>query len=158
MPESWKYYNQRLDMQSLKSILQKGKNFNFFICGPEKMTEALVDEITAWKEKQSPIHTETFGQNKTNINPIDNKKVIQVHFVKSNKTIEWDHDYRNILEFAESNDIRLEAGCMFGECGACSTKLVSGDVGYNYETATKPVKGNCLVCSCHPVSDISLDA
>ena len=157
LPESWKYYNQRLDMQSLKSILQKGKNFNFYICGPEKMTQTLVEEITIWKGKQSPIHTENFGQNNANINPIDNKKVIQVHFVKSNKTVEWDHDYRNILEFAESNDIRLEAGCMFGECGACSTKLVSGNVGYNYETATKSVKGNCLVCSCHPISDISLD-
>ena len=158
LPESWKYYNQRLDMLSLKSILQKGKHFNFYICGPEKMTQTLVDEITIWKGKQSPVQTETFGLNNANINPIDNKKVIQVHFVKSNKTVEWDHDYRNILEFAESNDIRLEAGCMFGECGACSTKLVSGNVGYNYETATKPAKGNCLVCSCHPVSDISLDA
>lgn len=156
--DSWEYHNKRLDMQSLKSILQKKKHFNFYICGPEGMMEFLVNEIAIWKGKHSPIHTEAFGTNKTNINQIDNKKVIQVHFIKSNKTVEWDHDYKNILEFAESNDIRLEAGCMFGECGACSTKLVDGSVDYNYETATKAVKGNCLPCSCHPTSNISLDA
>ena len=70
----------------------------------------------------------------------------------------WDNDYTNLLEFAESNGVSLEAGCMFGECGACNTKLESGDVTYNYNTAVKPAKGNCLPCSCHPKSDIRLNA
>lgn len=158
LPETWQSHHKRLDVDSLKSILQNGKHFNFYICGPEKMKETLIDGITQWKGKESPIHTETFGQSNANVNQVDPLKVVQVKFLKSNKTVEWDADYRNILEFAESNDIRLEAGCMFGECGACSTKLVAGSVDYNYQTATKPVKGNCLPCSCHPVSDIVLDA
>jgi ferredoxin-NADP reductase/sterol desaturase/sphingolipid hydroxylase (fatty acid hydroxylase superfamily) len=156
--DSYSYHYQRTDISSLKSILPKGKHFNFYICGPENMTTSLIKEITTWKGKQSPVHTESFGQNNTNINPVDSKKIIQVHFLKSNKTVEWDPEYRNLLEFAESNDIPLEAGCMFGECGACSTKVVSGSFGYNYETATKPDKGNCLPCSCHPISDLTLDA
>ena len=155
---SWQYHYQRIDILSLKNILPNGKHFNFYICGPEKMTEYLVNEITIWKGKKSRIQTESFARNNVNKNLIDNKKVIQIHFVKSNKTVEWDYEYRNILEFAESNDIWMEAGCMFGECGACSTKVVEGSFDYNYETATKPVKGNCLPCSCHPVTDISLEA
>lgn len=158
LPDSWQLHNNRIDIHSLKSILQKGKHFNFFICGPEKMMEYLVNEIDIWKGKNSPVQKETFQVSQVGQNQIVNKKVIQVHFAKSNKTVEWDHESRNILEFAESNEIRMEAGCMFGECGACSTKVVAGDFDYNYETATKPVKGNCLPCSCHPVSDISLDA
>jgi ferredoxin-NADP reductase len=156
--DSWHYNYQRADISALKSILQKGKHFNFYVCGPEKMTESLVKEIAIWKGNLSPVHTESFGQNNAGISQVDNKKTIQVHFVKSNKTVEWDHEYRNILEFAESNDIRMEAGCMFGECGACSTKVIDGSFDYNYETATKPVKGNCLPCSCHPTSDLRLDA
>lgn len=156
--ETWEYYFKRIDIQSLKSILPERRHFNFYICGPEKMAEYLISEITAWKGKQCPIHTEAFSTNRSVKTQIDSNKVMQVHFMKSNKTIEWDHDYRNILEFAESNDIHLEAGCMFGECGACSTKIVSGSVDYNYNTAIKPAKGNCLPCSCHPVSDINLDA
>jgi len=158
MPDSWQCHNKRVDLESLKSILPKGKHFNFYICGPEKMMESLVREIGIWQGKDSPVHTETFKTSQAGQTQADSKKVIKVHFARSNKTVEWDHEYRNILEFAESNEIRMEAGCMFGECGACSTKVVAGEFGYNYETATKPVKGNCLPCSCHPVSDISLDA
>ncbi len=155
---SWECHSKRLDMESLKTILQKHKHYNFYICGPEKMTEYLVNEITTWKGPKSHILTETFGANTNRRNQIDNKKVIQVHFKRSKKIVEWDHDHRNILEFAESNGIHMEAGCMFGECGACSTKIVDGNVDYNYHTATKAMKGNCLPCSCHPISDLCLDA
>ena len=158
IPDAWECHHNRIDIQSLKSLLHKGKHFNFFICGPEKMMESLVNEIGIWKGKNSPVHTETFRAMQADQYQADHKKVIQVHFARSNKTVEWDHEYRNILEFAESNEIRMEAGCMFGECGACSTKVVAGNIAYNYETAAKPVKGNCLPCSCHPLSDISLDA
>jgi len=156
--DSWEYHNKRVDMQSLESILQNRRHFNFYICGPDEMSGSLVKEIKIWKGRHSPIHVETFSTNKDGKNQIDNKKVMQVHFIKSNKTIEWDHDYKNILEFAESNDIILEAGCTFGECGACSTKIVAGRVEYNYNTAARAVRGNCLPCSCHLASDISLDA
>lgn len=86
--KSWEFHTKRLDMQSLKYILQKGKHFNFYICGPEKMMESLANEITIWKGKQSPIHTETFSTKKANHNQIDNSKVLQVYFAKSNKTVE----------------------------------------------------------------------
>ncbi len=158
LQQSWTLHNKRIDLEALKQVLPNNKNFNFYICGPNRMMEVLTKEIASWKGKQSPIYTETFGVHNENAQATENKKVVNIHFSKSNKTIEWDPDFKNILEFAESNDIRMEAGCMFGECGACSTKLAAGTVDYNYETATKPVKGNCLPCSCHPSSDITIDA
>jgi ferredoxin-NADP reductase len=154
----WQYHATRLDMDVLKTILPGKKNFNFYICGPEKMTASFIDGIKLWKGKQSAIYTETFGTEKNTKNKVESNREIQVHFTKSNKSVNWDYDYSNILEFAESNGIRLEAGCMFGECGACSTKIELGNVAYNYNTAIKPAKGNCLPCSCFPTSDIRLDA
>lgn len=156
--DSWQYHAKHLDIDEVKEILPDKRDFNFYICGPEKMTTSLINGINMWKGKRTDIHTETFGIQKKALNQIARAKDIQVHFLKSNKTVKWDHDYTNILEFAESNDVRLEAGCMFGECGACSTKIEKGTVIYNYHTAMKPVKGNCLPCSCHPISDINLDA
>jgi len=158
MYKSWQYHTKRLNMDALQTILPDKRNFNFYICGPEKMASSLINGIKIWKGKRCIIHTETFGIEKKTKGKVVRSKAIQVHFTKSNKTVSWNHDYTNILEFAESNGVSLEAGCMFGECGACSTKVEDGSVDYNYNTAVKPGKGNCLPCSCFPTSDIHLDA
>lgn len=155
---SWGFYHKRLDIADLKSILSRTSQFDTYICGPEKMTTSLIDKIGKWKGDKSKIHTEIFGVQLVNKERALNEQEIQIHFSKSNKTLVWDHNHQNILEFAESNDISLEAGCMFGECGACSTGVEKGNVEYNFQTAAKPGKGNCLPCSCVPVSDIILEA
>ena len=62
--------------------------------------------------------SESFGTQKKTKNQPDLNKEIQVHFTKSDISVAWDDEYANILEFAESNGVSLEAGCMFGECGA----------------------------------------
>lgn len=87
------------------------------------MTSQLVEGIAKWKGHKSKIYTESFGADTDYVLPNDKSKVIQVHFQRSNLTVQWDHEFKNILEFAESKEIILDAGCMFGKCGACSTKL-----------------------------------
>lgn len=154
----WKCFDKRLDMEALKEILPRNRHFNFYLCGPQEMIRMLATEIVKWKGRRSPVHVEDFKNIHKGKNRIEEGKIWQVHFKKSGKIVEWDNEYRNILEFAESNGISMEAGCMFGECGACSTNIVDGKVEYNYTTATKPAKGKCLPCSCYPESDIILDA
>ncbi len=155
--DAWHFHKGRLNIESLKSILPEQKNFSFYICGPKEMNETFTLEINKWKRGKSIVHTETFGiQNESKNNAVTNKEVL-VHFAKTGKTITWDNEHSNILEFAESNGISLEAGCMFGECGACSTKIENGEVAYNFNTAVKPTSGHCLPCSCHPTSNIVLD-
>jgi ferredoxin len=87
-------------------------------------------------------------------------KVKQYRYILKNRVKQWNGimSIANLLEFGESNGIRMEAGCMFGECGACSTNIIEGKVDYNYKTATRPAIGKCLPCSCFPESDIILDA
>ena len=155
---SWHFYHQRLDIDVLKEILPIKGDFSFYMCGPEKMTSSLHREIDSWKGKHTTIYTENFGSETKPGKPQDKSKRIQVHFSKSEKMVEWDHEFTNILEFAASNEVNLEAGCMFGECGACSTKIVEGSVAYNYQTATYPAKEHCLPCSCHPTTNITLEA
>ena len=156
--DSWKFFDKRLDLNNLKELLPQRRRLSFYICGPEGMTAQLVTGIQSWKGKRARVYTENFGTQKKFLKLNDESKELKVHFLKSNKTVQWDHEYMNILEFAESQDVKMEAGCLFGECGACSTKLARGDVGYNYQTATIPTKGRCLPCSCRPITDITIDA
>lgn len=151
-------YLKRLDISILKEILPQKKHLECYVCGPLEMNQMLVAEIIKWKGKKSKVYTEDFkSSQKDSIQRSENRDIL-VHFKKSQKYFQWDNDYRNLLEFAESNGIRMEAGCMFGECGACSTNIIDGEVNYNYDTATKPAKGKCLPCSCFPKSNIILDA
>tara|TARA_R110002050_G_scaffold300717_1_gene471814 strand:- start:23977 stop:26010 length:2034 start_codon:yes stop_codon:yes gene_type:complete len=154
----WECYHRRLDVETIKEILPTNRHFNFYLCGPHEMTQSFMREITNWKGRRSPIHFENFTPIQLGKNRANSNTIVQVNFKKSGKTVEWDNEYRNILEFAESNGIRMEAGCMFGECGACSTNIVEGKVDYNYKTAIKPANGKCLPCSCFPESDLVLDA
>ena len=105
------------------------------------------------------IHTESFCQNRDFDRPgAVPTGHVEVTFARSNRTLPWDSESRNLLEFAESNGIAMEAGCMFGECGACSTRIDHGDIEYNYTTAMQPKPGHCLPCSCRPKSAITLEA
>jgi ferredoxin-NADP reductase len=155
---SWQFFNKRLDMDFLKQQFSNHRKLSFYICGPEKMTAELTEGIISWKGRRASVYTENFGTQKVGVKIQDGSKELNVYFAKSNKAVQWDHDYHNILEFAESHDVKLEAGCMFGECGACSTQLISGSVDYHHQTATSPAKGNCLPCSSFPTSDITLNA
>ncbi len=130
---------------------------DIYLCGPDAMMQELTRGLTDLGIAEERIHTESFNQGKDGE---DSSAVGQheVTFLRSGKTFTWDNEYRNILEFAESNGITLDAGCMFGECGACATKVAEGEVTYNYNTATKPQPGQCLVCSCRPASKLTLDA
>ncbi len=156
--KTWKCFNKRLDIKSLMEVLPGNKHLSFYICGPQPMTQMLVTEIAKWKGNKSTLQVEDFKSIQPGKSRIEQEKTIQVHFKKSGKIVEWDNEYRNLLEFAESNGIRMEAGCMFGECGACSTNIPEGKVDYNYKTAIQPAKGKCLPCSCFPESDIILDS
>ena len=157
LPDGWDFHFNRMTLESLKNILPSKNPCNIYYCGPEGMTTTLLPEIRDWKGKRTPIQTEKFGIQQTHSSIPSESKSALVQFTRSGASIEWDPEQRNLLEFAESNGISMEAGCMFGECGACSVKLLDGEVTYNYDTATQPSKGNCLPCSCYPASDIQLD-
>jgi len=152
----WKINEGMLSMEKLKFVLPIKKKFDIYLCGPAAMNDFFAKGINAWKGRKAKVNTENFGGKFASRSVV--AKDVQIHFIRSNKTLKWDNEYTNLLEFAESNGVSMEAGCTFGECGACSVKIHKGEVGYNYHTAVKPVKRNCLPCSCHPTSDIELNA
>ncbi|RUO40982.1 (Fe-S)-binding protein [Pseudidiomarina aestuarii] len=62
-----------------------------------------------------------------------------------------------LLEAMEAANIDTHYHCRDGFCGACRTKLVSGDVYYINEPLAFVRPGDCLPCCCVPASDLDLD-
>jgi len=145
-------------------------NIDHYICGPGAMMNFIAADLKKLGVTDEKIHTESFN-NETNgptleadeyellaspDNSID--KAIEITFTQSGTTLQWDDRYQSILEFAEANDVEISSGCLFGDCGTCLTKIKEGEVKYVHPTLVKPGPGNCLPCSCIPVSKLILEA
>jgi ferredoxin len=80
-----------------------------------------------------------------------------VTFERSGVVVHWDMACGDLLHFAEANGVEINAGCRYGDCGACLTSIVSGEVEYLHEIGADPHENTCLPCSCKPSTDLILD-
>lgn len=156
---------------NIQTILQitKEPHLDYYICGPGPMMIYITGELEKLGVNKGNIHIESFNKNdqsleeemlellpdQENLRP---DTEFSIEFLQSGKKIKWDARYRSILEFAEGNDIEINSGCLFGDCGTCLTELKEGDVRYMHQTLITADKGKCLPCSCIPVSNVVLNA
>jgi ferredoxin len=81
-----------------------------------------------------------------------------VNFVESGKGLCWPPSARNLLEFAEANNISVHSGCRSGNCGSGQTRIISAEIehcqSYNYQAEA----GTCLLYVCTPKATIELEA
>jgi ferredoxin-NADP reductase len=152
---------ERVSVELFKKVLGVN-NFDFYICGPPPMMESLVKDLGAWGVPENRIHFEAFG-------PASVKKVAQpaaavapeggheIHFTRSNKRLTWTGG-GSLLEFAESNGIRIDSGCRAGSCGTCATAVREGKFDYLRKPDIEIEKGSCLVCVSVPKSSLAIDA
>lgn len=66
-----------------------------------------------------------------------------------------------VLESSEQNGVLIPSGCRQGNCGTCTTKLLSGNVQMDNEQALTEelrARGFILPCVSRPLSNLVLDA
>ncbi len=136
--------------------------YQFYICGPGPMLEAMVPALEDWGVAEANIHYEAFGpaslarpqsqetEKDTASNPVS------VTFSRSGKTVTWDGNELSLLDLAEKNGIEVEAGCRAGGCGLCQTTIEEGEVKYLQSPDYSPESGCCLLCISQPVRDLTL--
>lgn len=152
-----------LSVDVLKRHL-KTSNYEFYICGPPPMMEAIVKALLDWGVPEADIRFEVFG-------PASVKKVqkpepageaagagFKVELTRSRKSLVWTQGAGTLLELAEANGIKINSGCRAGNCGTCVTAVKRGNVSYLVKPASNPAPGSVLVCIAHPNGDIALDA
>lgn len=155
-------HNGRIDVNQFRQELAL-KPYQFYICGPTPMMENIVTELDNWGVPPDRVHFEAFGpasiKRPEKLTQRDlSKKEIEVVFSKSGKVFSWQDGMGSLLEFAEANGIRIDSGCRVGSCGTCQTAIRSGEVLYEISPDFDPEPGNCLLCSCIPKTNVTLEA
>lgn len=140
------------------------KPCHFYICGPTNMLESLVPALDDWGVPDEHIHFEAFGPSSikrkqsavtAQVQATDTE--IVVTFARSGRQLPWQPEAGNLLDFAESNGIVVNSGCRAGSCGSCQTAIESGEVSYRQHPDYDPDAGTCLLCSCTPKTDVTLE-
>ncbi|MCP4171456.1 MAG: 2Fe-2S iron-sulfur cluster binding domain-containing protein [Fuerstiella sp.] len=164
-------FQGRISVDYLNRTLASN-NYDFYICGPPPMMKSLVADLREWGVPPTSIHTEAFGASSVQVlsaamksetegesrNSGDVTAGHSVNFLKSCKTGTWNDATPNLLSFAESLDINIDAGCRAGSCGSCVTAIRSGCVKYLETPGYSCDDNTCLPCVAIPDGQLDLDA
>lgn len=66
-------------------------------------------------------------------------------------------DHSSLLAALEAHQIDVEYQCRAGYCGACRTRLISGQVDWLSEPLAFIQPGEILPCCCRPQGDIEIE-
>ncbi len=145
--------------------LLPSSNYDFYICGPGPMMDAITQQLAKWGVPEASVHFESFGRasvKKKGAAPgepeVEAGPGIEVTFAKSDKTLPWDPSIGSLLDFALSNGVVINSGCQAGNCGTCLTAVKEGEVDYLQEPGAIPEEGSCLTCISVPKADLTLEA
>jgi ferredoxin-NADP reductase len=153
-----------IDLALLRRTLPHGRH-QFYVCGPPPMMQSLVPALREWGVQADDIRFEAFGPASVRpTGPVSNEPAvatsacIDVRFSRSGRTLAWDGQDANLLDFAERHGLAVDSGCRSGSCGACQTRLLSGVVTYADKPDHDLAKGHCLLCVGRPQSALVLEA
>lgn len=143
---------------SLEEILnQYGKNnLDFYLCGPEMMTNKLIEDLQYLGISKEKIHRELFlitTQNHTN-----NSQKAQVSAKVFGKTYQFEtEEGKTILQSGLNQNVPLPFSCQSGLCGMCKMKCTEGKVRMKSNqvlTENELKEGYVLTCQSLPQSGI----
>lgn len=143
--------------------LLPSNNFDFYICGPPPMMEAITGGLREWGVPDDDIHFEAFGPATVKTAKVEaaaapDQVPIEIEFARSGKTLNWDPKAASLLDFALDHGIPIDSGCRAGNCGTCVTALRAGEVNYVVEPGSPVEAGSCLACISVPKTNLTLDA
>jgi ferredoxin-NADP reductase len=152
-----------VDLPLLRRTLPHGRH-QFYVCGPPPMMQSLVPALREWGVQAADIHFEAFGPASVRPSgPVNNEPAaatsasMAVQFSRSGRTLSWDGQDANLLDFAERHGLAVDSGCRSGSCGTCQTRLLSGVVTYADRPDHDIPKGQCLLCVGKPQTALVLD-
>ena len=155
-------HHGRVDVPLLRNTLKLAR-YQFYVCGPKPMMEALVPGLEQWGVASGDIHYESFGpatlvKREKPALAATEAQPVTITFSRSGKCLTWDPAADSLLEFAEANGIDVDSGCRAGSCGTCQTALTAGKVDYNQQPDADIEPGHCLLCIATPSRDLILGA
>ena len=85
---------------------------------------------------------------KVKVKPVAEQAIVE--FSDSGVEQAWNAKDGNLLEFSESHGFEPEFSCRSGQCGACKTTLISGEVVYHTKPSAEIEANEVLLCCAKP--------
>jgi ferredoxin-NADP reductase/MOSC domain-containing protein YiiM len=151
----------RIDPDAMRRLIPPNV-YDFYVCGPPSMMDAVTRGLAAGGVRGDRMHTEAFGpatvKRSTRGPAIQPDCGIDVTFARSGVTALWSRCESSLLELAEEHSVAIDFGCRAGSCGTCVTRLLSGTVRYLHRPSA-PLEGDwVLPCIAVPAEPLSVDA
>jgi ring-1,2-phenylacetyl-CoA epoxidase subunit PaaE len=179
-PQESPINNGRIDRKRIETIINKlGVNRLFhwaYICGPESMTDEVIQTLGDSGMSADSIHRERFsaGPHAWKTSPLTATKVEQKHNVATSqvtviadgieRVLRVPFEGESILEIALAAGIDAQFACKAGVCCTCRAQVLKGAVKMdaNFTLEQHEVgRGFVLTCQSHPTTEhvkISFDA
>ena len=137
----------------------------FFMCGPEGMTNDIRSYLKDQNVNDSKVHFELFHSSGSNTDVVETTTISDTEKVTANMTIIMDDERYDFELKTEGTDILqagVEAGidlpfsCKGGVCCTCKAKLIEGNatMTMNYSLLDEEVEaGYILTCQAHPTTE-----
>lgn len=155
--DDWNGVKGRISREQLISLIPDLTTRTVMCCGPEGFMSHAKDYCRQLGLAEQKWFEESFGT-PPGIDPNAESQAVQLTI--NGQTFAGDNK-RTLLEQAEEQGIVIGSGCRAGVCGACKVTLVSGEVHRSSEiplTEDEKAEGIVLACSCHPESDVTVEA
>ena len=79
-----------------------------------------------------------------------------IKFTKSKFEQSWSQGEKTLLEIAEDHGLTPEFSCRNGNCGACVTKITSGEVTYRAKPIANVKDNEVLICCAVPAKGCNI--
>ena len=148
----------RISAELLQAVLPLD-DYDFYLCGPSGFMQSMYDILRNLGVSDAKIFAEEFGpasltrdhdEATITFNPRPSAKEAIIEFADSNVEQAWSKGDGSLLEFAEAHGFTPEFGCRSGQCGACKTQLISGEVSYQTEHSSVVNDDEVLLCCAVP--------
>ena len=159
----WKGHRGFLDKAMLSSLIETAEGKSFFICGPDEMAEMCDDALKKLGVPGRRIKREASGPpddvtRQPGWNGLSPDAVFEVIEEKSGRRIQA-RAVEPLMVALERSGIVIPSSCRSGECGACRTRLVSGQVFVpdNIKVRQSDQKANYIhACMSYPLGNLRI--
>ncbi|MGE4368588.1 MAG: 1,2-phenylacetyl-CoA epoxidase subunit PaaE [Burkholderiaceae bacterium] len=163
-------FNGRLDGDKVKQLLSVWMNPSSidyaFICGPQEMTDSVIQALQEKGLDHSRIKYELFGSPKgpralrkgadARRAPGADQCALTVVYEGVTRTLTIEKNKDSVLDSALAQGIELPYSCKGGVCSTCRCKVVQGEVDMDANFALEDYevrRGFILSCQSFPVTD-----
>ncbi|GHD00122.1 hypothetical protein GCM10019060_33390 [Novosphingobium pokkalii] len=156
----------RIDIDLLRRTLPFG-DYDFYLCGPAGFMQDLYDGLRALNVAEERIHAEAFGPSalsrriEAGAAVIDStgpaEQPVAITFadasINNGTSAIWTPEVDNLLALAERSGLSPDYGCRSGQCGACRTRVLAGQVVHTTQVGVSLASDEALICCAAPAKE-----